>query len=142
MNDNTVNQFPDELEGDEKKIKSFVEMTPNERLRHVRSRIMAHQQDMARAVGFSQSAYSQMESGVNRISKRLKLLLAAKYRINPEWLDTGEGPIFIQKGKAMPGVPDDETFVESDYMKMQKKVEELTEEIMRYRRIIDKLTKD
>lgn len=142
MNKDAINQFPEEMEGGEKKIKSFVEMAPHERLRHVRSRLMDKQQDMAKAVGFAQSSYSGMENGITAISKRLKLLLAAKYRVRPEWLDTGEGPIFIERGKTIPGVPDDETFVESDYMKMQKKVEELTEEIMRYRRIIDKLTKD
>jgi len=64
----------------------------SDRLRHARELRGYTQQSLARAAGMSQSAVASYENGERKSSRGL-LALAAALNVEPQWLDTGKGPM-------------------------------------------------
>jgi len=76
------------------------------RLRLVRADLRLTQHEMAERAGLTIDTYGRAERGANLIPTEMLNTLAAKCRISPTWLLTGEGEMYIEEGG--PTVPKDE----------------------------------
>lgn len=78
------------------KGKPFEEMTAGERLRYLREEILGiNKFTMAKETGMSHSSIYSMEEGKVKVSKQAIKRISKAYGVNPEWLLTGQGEIFI-----------------------------------------------
>jgi transcriptional regulator with XRE-family HTH domain len=67
------------------------------RIKELYKALQLTQYQFADIVGVSHSAISQIQSGKNKPSKRLLIAIYAKFpRINPAWLESGKGEMFIK----------------------------------------------
>lgn len=71
----------------------------NKRLRQLRKALGMNQEEMAAVLGIGQSTYSQFETGTYAIRPLYIDVLKGKYNVNPDWLTTGEGDMFIKSSK-------------------------------------------
>ncbi len=70
-------------------------MTQGQRLKKAREILGINQRDMARVLGYTQSAgLSQIEGGRNKASQRTLQMLKSKFNINPDYILTGDGSMF------------------------------------------------
>ena len=67
-----------------------------ERLSMVRKALGLNQRDLARELGISQSTYSLFENGQRVFQSRYIEILKLKFSVNPEWLESGNGDMFLQ----------------------------------------------
>ena len=70
-------------------------MNENERLREFRQSLNLSQAEVAKMLGMKQGSYSSIEIGRNNASSRVKKLLSTIYKLNINWLETGEGYMFL-----------------------------------------------
>lgn len=71
----------------------------NERLKRVRKALGLSQVQMAAALGIGQSTYCQFETGVRSLQTRYLNAMKVMYGVNPEWILTGEGDMFIKSSR-------------------------------------------
>jgi len=69
----------------------------SERLREVREELGLTQERMGQRLGYSQSTYQRYESGKNKLPLDLVNGLKAEFSVNPDWLVSGEGEMFIRE---------------------------------------------
>jgi len=65
-----------------------------QRLKFLRQSKKLKQKEMADLIGISPNYLSELEAGKKKPSRLLLTLLETRLAINPEWLLTGEGPMF------------------------------------------------
>lgn len=70
-----------------------------ERLKIVRKALGLKQKEIAEAIGVSQVAYSQYETGVRVFQQRYVKALEREFGVNPNWLQSGEGEMFLQSSR-------------------------------------------
>lgn len=70
-------------------------MTENERLRLLRKELGLTMEKFGERLGVKKSAISDIENGRNRISDHMFKSICREYNVNPDWLRTGEGDMFI-----------------------------------------------
>ncbi|TCL54025.1 helix-turn-helix protein [Hydrogenispora ethanolica] len=73
-------------------------MTKNdfkERLLAIRNLYKLNQTDFGAEIGMSQSNYSKIELGKVKPSKTVLYALMARFAINPDWVLTGQGEMFL-----------------------------------------------
>ena len=68
----------------------------NSRLRSIRKELSLTQENLARVLGIGKSALSMIETGKASLSGRNKDILVQELYVNPDWLETGEGPMFLE----------------------------------------------
>lgn len=68
----------------------------NSRLRSIRKELSLTQENLARVLGIGKSALSMIETGKASLSERNKNILVQELNVNPDWLETGEGPMFLE----------------------------------------------
>ena len=68
----------------------------NSRLRSIRKELSLTQENLARVLGVGKSALSMIETGKASLSERNKNILVQELNVNPDWLETGEGPMFLE----------------------------------------------
>jgi transcriptional regulator with XRE-family HTH domain len=114
-------------------------MKPHERLRQVRNILGETQDKIGRGIGVSRSAINQLETGRNNISDQVLLLLRYVWKVNPDYIMHGTGEPFLKRSATVdpPDSPPPET---KEYEALQQRNKELEDELMRYKRIVDKLT--
>jgi transcriptional regulator with XRE-family HTH domain len=66
------------------------------RLIAVREALGIKQREFCKGIYVSQSYYAQIESGTRPINDRIIALICAKYDVSKEYLETGEGGMFIE----------------------------------------------
>ena len=66
-------------------------MTVGERVRVIRKERKLTQEEFGKALSLSSASISQIESGVIRLTERTARSICKEYKINHEWLMTGEG---------------------------------------------------
>jgi transcriptional regulator with XRE-family HTH domain len=72
------------------------------RLKKIRKTLMLHQKEMAKMMKVTLRAYQRYESGEQKPSyEKLVNLLDELKDINPTWLLTGEGPMFVGGSKVV-----------------------------------------
>ncbi|MBR2429414.1 MAG: helix-turn-helix transcriptional regulator, partial [Alistipes sp.] len=68
--------------------------TVGERLRLIRQQLEMTQEQLAQRLGIGKAALSMIETGKANLSMRNKNILVQDFNVNPEWIDTGHGPMF------------------------------------------------
>ena len=66
-----------------------------ERLKKLRKELKLNQTNFAKNLGLTQTAYSMIESGNNRLSDRYIKTICSIFNVNENWLRTGEGSMFF-----------------------------------------------
>lgn len=66
-----------------------------ERLKLIRKELGVTQEVLARKLGIGKSALSMIETGKAALSERNKNILVQELNVNPDWLDTGNGDMFL-----------------------------------------------
>lgn len=73
----------------------------NNRIKHLRKDILKLSQEaFGNAIKIKRSSVSKIESGENNPSKQTISLICSTFKVNEEWLETGEGEIFNKKGQS------------------------------------------
>lgn len=76
----------------------------NERIKKIRKEIKLTQIEFAEICGVTQRYISEIESGKQKtISAEVFYKITKKFNINPDWLLTGEGDMFLKTGNATYG---------------------------------------
>lgn len=68
----------------------------NERIKKLRKALGLTQQKFADEIGVKQNTVAQYEIGRNPPTDTVISLICLEFRVNEEWLRTGEGEMFIQ----------------------------------------------
>lgn len=68
-----------------------------DRLKEILEFFVINQTEFADSLGITQSSVSRYLSGDRDLPMTTVLAIKAVYNINPNWLLTGEGPMFIVK---------------------------------------------
>lgn len=66
-----------------------------ERLKLIRKELGMTQEMLAQKLGIGKSALSMIETGRAALSERNKNILVQELNVNPEWLETGKGSMFL-----------------------------------------------
>lgn len=88
------------------KKKGVVFLTTGERIRLVRKQQNMNQSEFAKEIAVSTTTVCQLEVGKYNISRVTKHILCSRFHVNPEWLETGEGEMYINTDFAEDLVPD------------------------------------
>ena len=83
-----------------KSFKDYNFILREERFRYVFSLSGLNQAQFSRVTGISQGSISSILKGLKWISKTAGILIERIYGINPDWLLTGEGKMFVGSGKS------------------------------------------
>lgn len=67
-----------------------------DRLKKIRKALGFNQTEMASELGVAQGTYSQYERGDRVFQPRYIETLKLKFNVNPKWLETGEGDMFVK----------------------------------------------
>ncbi|MDR0302347.1 MAG: helix-turn-helix domain-containing protein [Treponema sp.] len=74
-------------------------MSIGDRFREIREKLGVNQSELARAIDANPSIISDIERGEKEPSKKIISSLITKYKVNSNWLLTGEGSMFITLSK-------------------------------------------
>ena len=75
-------------------------MLIGDRFKEIREKLGLNQSELARTIEANPSIVSDIERGEKEPSKKIISSLIMKYKVNSNWLLTGEGEIFIQGSKS------------------------------------------
>lgn len=67
----------------------------NNRIKQFRKALGLTQDELGDKIGLNKISISLFESGTREISKRTRLAILREFNVNPKWLDTGEGNMFL-----------------------------------------------
>jgi len=71
-------------------------MELSDRLRKVRKDLGLSQLDFAKSIGLKQGSYSGLETGAKKaLSNAVKELLVLQYGVSIDWLESGEGNMYM-----------------------------------------------
>jgi len=65
------------------------------RMKTVRAALGLSQREFAKSLYLSQSYFGEVELGNRRMSDRIIHLISTNYKVNKDWLKTGEGEMFL-----------------------------------------------
>ena len=65
------------------------------RIKELRKALGLTQSEFSEKIGLNHISISLFENGTREISKRTRLAILREYNVNPEWLDKGEGDMFL-----------------------------------------------
>lgn len=103
------------------------------RLKAIRLTLGLNQKEFGERMGMALTTWASIEQGRNSLNERARLLLEKIYYVNPEFLDTGEGPMFL--GPAHSEQSDFFYFQSPSNSENRPKMSMLTEEPSEPRRI-------
>lgn len=66
-----------------------------ERLKILRKTLKINQTNFAKQLGITQTAYSMIENGINPLSDRHIKVICSAFKVNENWLRTGDGDMFF-----------------------------------------------
>jgi transcriptional regulator with XRE-family HTH domain len=67
------------------------------RLKAIRLTLGLNQKEFGEQIGMALTTWASIEQGRNSLNERARLLLEKIYLVNPEYLDNGEGPMFLRQ---------------------------------------------
>lgn len=70
------------------------------RFKEMRKKLKIKQGDLAKELAISQGHASDIENGRKTVSDRIMEILALKYNISKEWIETGNGEMFVPKTRS------------------------------------------
>jgi len=65
-----------------------------DRLKHIRKELKINQGEFAARIELKQGSYCDIENGKVILTPRIKRLICLEFRVNENWLETGEGEPF------------------------------------------------
>lgn len=65
------------------------------RIKQIRKELGMTQEDLANVLGVGKSALSMIETGRSALSERNKNIMVQQLNVNPDWLNTGQGDMFL-----------------------------------------------
>lgn len=68
--------------------------TIRERIKAVRIALNLSQTDFCKGIFISQSLYAKIETGERKPTERIYALISNKYKVNKDWIITGQGDMF------------------------------------------------
>ena len=68
--------------------------TVNERIAILRKEMNLTQDEFGEQIGIKKSAVSKLENGTNNLTDGTFKLIVRTFRVNPSWLELGDGPMF------------------------------------------------
>jgi transcriptional regulator with XRE-family HTH domain len=74
--------------------------TVNQRVKRVRKTLKLTQHDFAKILAMSQSHIAGVETKHRGVNDRTIKQICDSFNVNPQWLRTGEGEMFVQKDDA------------------------------------------
>lgn len=72
------------------------ELTREQRLKHLRLKLGLSQKEFANRLGITNVSISYLEHGVKKMSSATRNLVLREFNVNPLWLDSGEGDMFLE----------------------------------------------
>ena len=66
------------------------------RIHALRKELKLTMDEFGNRLGISKSAISLIEHGINKLSSSSRKAILREFNVNPNWLDTGEGDMFIK----------------------------------------------
>lgn len=70
--------------------------TKGERIKELRKQLGMKQDEFANQIGISRILLSYIENGQKSLTERNAKFIVEHFKINPEWLETGEGNMFVE----------------------------------------------
>lgn len=68
----------------------------NERIKELRKQLGMTQTEFGQKIGLSQRAIANLENGTTAVVKRNVDAICRAFNVNPSWLKTGEGDMFLE----------------------------------------------
>lgn len=68
----------------------------HERITELRKALKLTQTEFGNRLGVGKTAISQIEHGINNITEQMIKSICREYRVNENWLRTGEGEMFFE----------------------------------------------
>jgi transcriptional regulator with XRE-family HTH domain len=78
------------------KINTFTSITINNRVKQVREALRLSQVQFSRVISLSSGYLAGVEVEKRKVNERLIKLISSAFKVNAEWLKTGEGEMFCQ----------------------------------------------
>ena len=69
-------------------------MTPNERLKELRSNLHLSQEEMGKRLGVTRGALCKIELGDRKLTEQMILSICREFRVDYFWLTEGKGEMF------------------------------------------------
>lgn len=70
------------------------------RVKQLRNSLGLSQKDFGEAIGLSKSTVCAIEKGCHQLTERNVTIICDTFNVNPEWLRTGEGEMFLASPKS------------------------------------------
>ena len=74
-------------------------MTIGERINAVRKSESVTLEEFGKKIGITKSAVGNIEHGRSNLSEQVILAICREFNVNETWLRTGEGEMFVQRGR-------------------------------------------
>lgn len=72
-------------------------MTENDRIRMLRKELNLTLTEFSKKLGITHAALSNIENGKRNVTEQMRKSICREFRVDPIWLSTGEGDMFIDK---------------------------------------------
>lgn len=66
------------------------------RIKQLRKTLGYTQEQFGKRIGLKKPTISLLENGAQKLSTQNRLAILREFNVNPDWLDNGEGEMFIQ----------------------------------------------
>lgn len=72
-------------------------MTEGERIKQIRKENHMTLEQFGNKVGVAKTTISRIENGINNVTEQMRKSICREFRVDPIWLSTGEGDMFIDQ---------------------------------------------
>lgn len=72
-------------------------MTEGERIKQIRKENQMTLEQFGKKVGVAKTTISRIENGINNVTEQMRKSICREFRVDPVWLTTGEGDMFIDQ---------------------------------------------
>lgn len=92
-------------------------MESNQQIKLIRKSLKLSQKDFGDKIGLSNTAISKLETGENSLTEQNILSICRTYNVNRDWLETGDGEMFLAADGDLIAMIDDLMTGENDFAK-------------------------
>ena len=81
-------------------------MTEGERIKQIRKNAKMTQEELAKRIGVTQPAITKIENRSRNVTEQMRKSICREFRVDPIWLETGEGDPYIDQSVELTGMLD------------------------------------